>query len=73
MPTRMFETRLLQYHQNAMLVTSNTSFTGFGRLPAIHVRTKCAANRSETKTAAPKIRFCPSCTTEGGMNGPPHM
>src|SRR5881275_3690900 len=55
-----------------LLVTSNPSFTGFGRLPAIHVRTKCAANKTVTKIAAPKMMFCPSCTAEGGMNGPPH-
>src|ERR1043166_1933142 len=69
----MFETRLLQYHQNAMLVTNNPSFTGFGQCPATHVRTKCAANKTDTKTAAPRITFCPSCTSDGGINGPPHM
>src|SRR5215467_3164104 len=68
----MFETRLLQYHQNAMLVTSRASFTGFGLCPATQVRIKCAANKAVTKIADPRMTFWPSCTSDGGMNGTPH-
>ena len=45
-----------------MLVTSSPSFTGFGRCPATHVRTKCAANKTDTKMAAPRIMFWPKFT-----------
>src|SRR5437588_12609170 len=39
-PTRIFATRLLQYHQKAMLVASKATFTGLGRFPTIHSRPK---------------------------------
>src|SRR5581483_26055 len=73
MPTRMFETRLLQYHQKAMLVISKATFTGLGRWPPTHCRVKCSKKRTETASAAKRINCWPLCRSEGGINGPPHM
>src|ERR1700694_514740 len=66
MPTRMLATILLQYHQKQMLVTSNASFTGFGRLPLIHIQMKFARNRAETASAAASMTCCASRITRGG-------
>ena len=55
MPARMFATTLLQYHQNAMLVIRNATFTGFGRWPMIHIRGSERETGSKRRSAPNRI------------------
>src|SRR6476646_3499618 len=67
MPTRTLATMLLQYHQNEILVTSSTSFTGLGRLPLLHIQRKFARNSAETRSASASKPCCPARRTAGGI------
>src|SRR5439155_2596227 len=73
MPTRMFATPLLQYHQKAMVVTSSAAFTGFGRLPKLDIRPKCRTKRIETPIAPQSMTCWNSCNKTGQIKGPPHV
>ena len=46
-------------------VTSNASFTGFGRFPFAHIQAKFARNKMDTAIAANDHLRCTSCKTQG--------
>src|SRR6266849_700309 len=71
MPARTLVTPLLQYHQKAMVVASNASFTGLGRFPSVHIREKLNRNKTLTAMAIAKTICCALCRSHGGMKGPP--